>query len=315
MRNLSSSRLTSVPLLNWGPYLSIVLAIVAALVMGLSAELVYADRDIEKTLAAEPDGLVRIKNARGDVKIVGWHKNLIEVEGSLDDLAKKLVFRVDGNKAVIEVKMPRRNVNWGDGSELEIRVPAGSRIDASGVSSEFEVYGILGGVRIKTVSGDAKVKNLSGRIIIGSVSGDISIDETSGDLRISTISGKVDVDEHIGDVFVESISGDMDMELAQVSALRAQSVSGEIDINIDSIVQAGLDIGTVSGDVNLDLPRDLNARIVLSVGMGGDINDSLTNGEVKKSMLGRKVLKVVLGAGEGEVVVRTLSGDVDLGGS
>jgi len=50
------------------------------------------------------------------------------VVGELDDLAKRLLFKVDDDVTIVRVVMSKRNVNWGDGSDLGDYVPRGAKL-------------------------------------------------------------------------------------------------------------------------------------------------------------------------------------------
>lgn len=69
-----------------------------------------------------------LNNPRGDFTIHGWDRPEVAVVGELDDLAKRLLFKVDDDVTIVRVVMSKRNVNWGDGSDLEIYVPRGAKL-------------------------------------------------------------------------------------------------------------------------------------------------------------------------------------------
>jgi len=271
-----------------------------------------AGEEVDLAEAAAPDGLVKIVNVRGDIRIEGWDREEITVKGELDDLAEELIFTVNGRKALIEVKMPRRNVNWGDGSDLEIRLPFHSRVDFEGVSSEVSVIDVQGGLRVKSVSGDIDADQIGDRMLISSVSGRIKLEECKGTLRASTVSGDLSVDAHTGAVDLESVSGEIDLKTAANDKLHVRSVSGEIEIEARLEQGTGVDINSVSGDVDLEIVGDVNAHFDLDAGMGGEISNELSDATVETSFMGRERLTTSIGDGDSRVMIRTVSADIKI---
>jgi hypothetical protein len=272
----------------------------------------YAGEDVDLTKSASADGLVKIDSVRGEVIILGWDKDEISVVGELDDLAKELIFEVHGDRSLIKVVMPHGGINWGDGSDLEIRVPKGSRVDFVGVSADTVAEDIIGGVRIRSVSGDIETKNIRGHLMLSSVSGDIKIDDCEGALHSSTVSGNVDILSHMGQIDLETVSGSIEIETLENEKMRVKSISGEIDVVSDLLSGAFVDIQSISGEIELELTGDVGAEFEIDAGMSGGIDNELSDDEVFRSRNGRESLKMKIGDGSGRVRIKTLSADIKL---
>ena len=116
-----------------------------------AADVILADEKVDETLSVDPLGTVSIHNPRGDIEITGWDRDEVRVAGRLDDLAGGLVFRVDGDLTIIRVELPRSNANWGDGSELDIRVPRSTTLRVDGLSSDIDVRGVQGEIAVRSM--------------------------------------------------------------------------------------------------------------------------------------------------------------------
>lgn len=278
----------------------------------LTSGLVYAGEEVDLLEPASPQGMVRIINVRGDVDIVGWDKDEIAIQGELDDLAEKLVFKVEENFTLIEVKLPKRNINWGDGSDLEINVPRGSRVDFEGVSTDLSIVDIQGGLRVKSVSGDVTADSIHDRIIINTVSGELRVKTSEGSLRASTVSGNLDVESHTGDVDLESVSGEIELSSDRADRLRAQNVSGEIDVEMNLMAGASVELGSVSGDVELEINGHVDAQFEIDAGMGGEIYNEISDDAPSSSFPGGEKLRMTIGNGSARITIRTVSGDIRL---
>ena len=280
----------------------------------LFATTLSAGEEVDSTLVAESNGSIRIINTRGEVDIYGWDENEIKVEGELDDLAEELIFEVDGSKARIEVRLPRSNINWGDGSDLEIYVPFNSSITLEGVSSDTTVKNIQGGLRLRSVSGDASIDSVGKLVMVKAVSGDIEVTESSGKANISTVSGEIDVEMASMDITLDTVSGDIEAELEQFSKLRVNAVSGDVSIEGQLVDSGDLDISTVSGDVRLNVESPVNASLTIETGPGGEIVNELSDHEPVDKFPAHMELNAELGDGSGKIILRTVSGDVRIEG-
>jgi hypothetical protein len=133
---------------------------------------------------------------------------------------------------------------------------------------------------------------------------------SSVEIDASSVSGNVDVVGAQGNVKVGSVSGDIRLERLRAASVEARSVSGEIDVSIESLAGSGpLSFKTVSGDVKLELPRGLDADLSMSSVSGQlDSDFQLTLG----GRTSRRRIEARIGRGGRDLDVTTVSGDVRL---
>src|SRR5579864_3972498 len=170
------------------------------------------ERDINKTVAADPHGTVEISNVSGEIDVTGWDSPQVEVRGTLGAGADRLDVESEGGRTTIKVIVPNHSFRSTD-TDLRIRVPRESELDISTVSAHVSTQGVQGPLSLKTVNGDvnselydhdAEIKTVSGAVAlqgraphastsgshirITSVSGDITIQKGAGDLEATTVS-------------------------------------------------------------------------------------------------------------------------------
>ena len=269
-----------------------------------------AGESVDESLSASASGTVEIINTRGTIKIEGWDNNEIHVEGELDDLAEELIFKVDGDHALIEVRLPKHHINWGDGSDLYIKVPDKSRVSFEGVSTDAMIRSIGGGIKIRSVSGDVTAAGISEQINVKTVSGDIDIQDSSGKANVSTVSGEIELDIDSSNLMVDTVSGDIEATLESFARLRANGVSGDIEIEGTLLDDGEIDISSVSSDVRLELGSPLNATIFAATGPGGDITNYVNDDKVETKFPAMNSLRTRVGDGSGRINLRTVSGDI-----
>jgi DUF4097 and DUF4098 domain-containing protein YvlB len=251
----------------------------------------WAQTPIDQTKPAKPDGRVSIDNVSGSITVMGWDQASVQVKGTLGANTEPLVFEVSDGTTRIAVKPKRSSRNSGDGV-LTIRVPKQSRVEVDTVSAEIHAKDLAGAVDLHTVSGEVTASGITGDISLESVSGKVQAEAGSRTLRCSSVSGNVQITGKSPlRVEMESVSGDLgyDGGLGKGGELKAETVSGPIEIRFPASVSAEFDVSTFSGSISSDLPAPLNLK---------------KDGPVGKNASFRT------GGGDGRVRVETFSGSV-----
>ncbi|MCH8256844.1 MAG: DUF4097 family beta strand repeat protein [Proteobacteria bacterium] len=289
-------------------------------------------QEVNQSLDVPADGLVHIIVVRGEVAVMGWEKNQVEVRGELDEQVEDFIFETSGDETRIEVRIPRtRGMRYfRDETNLTIRIPRNSRLRVRGVSTEVEVkdvnasveVGVVSGdislnggtdrIIMQTVSGEIKLRDANGRIRLKSVSGDIESYDTTGNSSYGTVSGNIFVDNGGEEMEVESVSGDIEVVRTDFIRIAGHSVSGNIEVRGDMMRGGSIEFDNVSGSIRLRLGGDIDSRFDLETG-SGSIRNRLTDDKSKVSKYARdERLRFIMGEGTGEIILSTRSGDITL---
>jgi hypothetical protein len=214
--------------------------------------LVHAGRAIQEHRAADPQGEIEIVNVSGKLEIDGWERNEIDVSGTAANDVDRVEVTGDGGHTSIRV-VSRSSHAWGsdDEARLVVHVPARSSVTATLVSADCKIAGILGNIKLQSVSG-----NLS-----GDAGGDIHATTVSGDVRLTaraakaieirTISGDIQLTGGGGEVDVSTVSGEATVELTDVTRARFKSVSGDMKTTLALAPDGQIEGQSVSGDLSL----------------------------------------------------------------
>jgi len=273
---------------------------------------VTAKTAVDQSLAVPSDALISIDNTRGEVTIIGWDQAKVTVKGDLDDLAEAFIFDLKDQQVVIEVKVPRLDLNRGNGSNLTIQVPQESRVRFVGVSTDVEIENIRGGVQVQLVSGDLEARRIESQLLINTVSGDIEINGVIGSVLASTISGDLELVTTAKSLRLDTVSGDVELTLKAFDQLAVHSVSGSMEIDGELNPAGQIELASVSGDIRLGLQPGLNATLDLDGGISGDIVNDLSDDEVETRFPSRQRLRAIVGDGSGRIGIRTVSADITL---
>jgi DUF4097 and DUF4098 domain-containing protein YvlB len=205
-------------------------------------------------------------------------------------------------------------------------------------SGDARAAEIVGDVAAETASGDISIEGVVGNAQASSASGDIAGTRLTGQsFKAISQSGDVSLREAtIPSVMVETVSGDAQVEAVTGSTLRVRSVSGDVfvgettfdlETHLDSVSgvitlerKSALNtsivtLATVSGDIDLRLPRDTNASLELST-KGGDVSGLFLDAEKNEKKLnssGMVSLSETVGKGAGaKIAVSSVSGDLSI---
>jgi hypothetical protein len=235
----------------------------------------------------------------GDVRITASDRDDTVVDVRPSDPAKKADVtaaeqtRVEYADGRLLVKAPKGWRRHGPRSEyesidVEIAMPAGSRVDGEAGVAALRSSGRVGEVRfrtgvgeihldrtgsveIRTGAGDVTVEEAEGRaeirtgagaLQVGSVggpavvknsNGDTWLGDVAGDLRVNAANGRIAVDRSSASVVAKSANGDIVLGAVAQGEVVAETAFGKVDIGVAAGVAAWLELKTGHGRVQNDL--------------------------------------------------------------
>jgi hypothetical protein len=152
--------------------------------------------------------------------------------------------------------------------------------------------------------------------------GDHNWNHASIDLEVSvpanvtvsagSVSGDVSIDGAHGDVTASAVSGDVHLEHLHATSVRANTVSGEIDVRVDELAGRGdFTFHSVSGDIRLEVPKGFGADLSLTT-VSGDIDSDFPITLGGSNRWSRRRVDARIGDGGRRLDVSTVSGDLRL---
>jgi hypothetical protein len=280
------------------------------------------------------EGLVDVEVRLGsaDLLVCQGVEGKIQVAASGEDPGSALTFTVSEGRLCIEEAEGR-----GEGlDEIRLELPAGlSLVELSSRSGDVDCEDLDAELSIETVSGDLRLRGLqaacrvqtaSGDIdasgcasmSVTSASGDIALEDFDGDVIAEAASGDIDIEGVRGSAAVKSASGDLGIrDVAERVAARSASgsveigdcagpigiisTSGEVEVDVSGGF-GGLTVSTVSGDISVTLPDEPDALV----------KAQSKSGEVRIGDREGAGSDLVLGSGGSELLLSSLSGDIDV---
>lgn len=187
-------------------------------------------------------GTISVNRCGGDaleVKLepLGRHRD------RADESIERATVTFEGRRLVVHVPGRIRDVPL----LMRVAIPEGSRVVARTASADLACDLDLGGLEVKSASGDVLGRN---------VGGDVSVQTASGDLRVAKVAGRLSVRTASGDARAESVAGDVevatasgDVLLGEAGSARIRTASGAVEIS--SVAAGVLSVNTASGDVTV----------------------------------------------------------------
>ncbi|GHB22790.1 DUF4097 family beta strand repeat-containing protein [Streptomyces chryseus] len=248
----------------------------------------------------DPVTALSVRIVNGTVNVVGVEEGPARLEVSALDGPPLTVTHEYGTLTVTYQDLPWKGfLQWLDpmgpqrSAVVSLAVPAGSSV----------ALGVIGA--------GAVVSRIAGRTDVRGVTGDITLVGLSGAVRADTVKGGVEAQGLTGDLRFHSVSGDLTVVDGSGSSVRADSVSGDMVVDVDPAGKpTDIALTSVSGEVAIRLPHPADATVEANTATGSVSNafeDLRVTGQ-----WGAKRITGTLGTGSGRLRATTLSGSIAL---
>jgi hypothetical protein len=166
-------------------------------------------------------------------------------------------------------------------------------------------------VELGVVSADAVVSGIEAdRTAVKSVSGDVTLDGVRSDISAQTVSGDLETRQLAGRLSFTTVSGDLTVVEGASESVKAETVSGDLTLDMNLQPGGSIDCSSVSGDVTVRMPESAGVRVEVK-SMSGSL-DSAFDGVMSERKPGSVKMHGQVGSGDGRLMARTVSGDVTL---
>jgi hypothetical protein len=242
-----------------------------------------------------------------DVRIVGGAVNVVgtDAPGARVEVSEvqgpPLSVRRDGARIeVVYEDLPWKGFlklldrkEWRREVHVTVSVPTATRLTVGVVGATAVISGIHGGTAVRGVSGGATLVGLSGDVSAETVSGSVETQALRGGLRMNSVSGDLTVIDGGG------------------TAVRADTVSGDMIIDLDrAATGADVRLDTVAGEIAVRLPDPADVTVE-AASTSGAVSSAFEELRAERRW-GAKRLSGALGDGSGRLRVTTVSGAVAL---
>lgn len=317
----------------------------AALFVCLPAAARVIDKDYHETFDAEQGTKLLLFHGDGDVTITPWDRDVIDVkvryhaEVTSVGIGKEVDFSVDFKQTGDTIVV--RGHEGGTAGIFFFRsmseyaytytvsAPSYVILELRGDDGDVEVSGWRADIDCVLDDGDLDLDDVvAARVEIGIEDGDVRLTEltTNLDLRgddgdvvisggtfehglLSIEDGDIDVMDSAGDFEISVDDGDIDFARVAVANMDVRGNDGDVDLDVTIEPETHIAVSTDDGDVTMRLSGELSFDYLITMD-DGDVDvylDDATDTEADEHRVSGTV-----GAGEGNVRVRTSDGDVTI---
>jgi DUF4097 and DUF4098 domain-containing protein YvlB len=285
---------------------TITIAVLAVTVMARGGR---ADQ-VEQRKPAASDGLVEIENAAGSVRVIGWSKAEVSVTGNVGRGAS---LRLTGGGPRTHVEVDFQGNPHAIRSDIEVHVPAGSRVSVESFASSITVSEVTGPVTAETVNGAVTVSGSVKEVSAESVNGAVEVTGAASRVHAGTVNGALTVRGTRGELDANTVNGELRVVGGgPFERAHLESVSGAIRFEGELAPHADFQAQTVSGEIELALPAGVAADFTVSTFSGSVTNDFGPATPRAGRHFPEKELSFSTGRGGAKIAVETLSGSISL---
>ncbi len=232
-----------------------------------------AVKTVNRTLALNPGGLLRLETYKGSVQLEGWERDQVQIEARIEPPE-------DVSDAYARETVEATQVEiTGGGSSVRIRsdydaVPCQERWYLTGCSQNLPYvhYTIHAPRRLELELKDHKSRltlaHLEGRVDLDSYKGEIRLSDLQGTLRLETYKGVLEADNLRGTLTLNTYKGEVKLSHVR-SRLQAETYKGEITIRALAL-EGDSRLETERGRIELVLPANQSFTLDASIGRRAD---------------------------------------------
>ena len=283
------------------------------LALALAALVAPAGQDVKMTRSVAADARIHVESGAGSLRIEGWDRAEVSVTGTACDGAEGLEVR--GGERSLTIDLGGHGDPRRCSSDILVKVPAGSTVDAESLMASISASGLTGTFRAESVHGGLRVGGRLKLVELDSVAGNVEFDGSAGTVRAESVNGSVFLRGVSGDVEAGTVTGLLSVTGSDLRNLRLETVSGALRFAGSLAEGAQVTAESVSGAVDLTLAAGSDVTIDASSFSGAIVNDlSADRAAAENDIPGltARTLRFSLGRGSAQVSVETVSGRIRL---
>ena len=266
----------------------------------------------EKTFQINQGKTLKLDTSSGNIEISTWDKNEVYVKISGNNRAKEkteFTFSNDENMVEITAKTKSSFFGWNKGIKLkfDIKLPKNFNPETHTSGGNIKLEGLNGNPNLKTSGGNIYVKNSSGNIRTNTSGGEIRVENVSGSMKLSTSGGNISANNFNGNFDARTSGGNIKLA-GNDSKIYAETSGGDIKLDYKG-QNKGIELNTSGGDIDINLPADINAAANLSSSGGRISCDFKGNNAVKVSS---SKFEADINNGGNPLYAKTSGGDIEV---
>ncbi|MDB4889264.1 MAG: hypothetical protein JWL61_1119 [Gemmatimonadetes bacterium] len=286
---------------------------VAALASAAPVASVHAQQKVLLGHAATPTVSLKLFAAVGEISVIGWDKDSVELSGVIPKGVKADMFagapleHSKGMKMFVEAPTEQS----GREGKLVLKVPRGARVWLKTGSADMEVSGVTGGLDLNVVGGSITVHDNPKDVRAESMDGSVTFTGAPAWLRAKTATGDILMRGGV-DIGASTISGTIRTSGGEVERAKLESTTGAIVFGSGLARNASVEMETHSGPIDILFQPKADVEIDAAT-ITGAIDNRWTKARPVSGREGRGMtLETSSGMGGAKITARSFKGTVQL---
>jgi DUF4097 and DUF4098 domain-containing protein YvlB len=286
---------------------------VVALASAAPVASLHAQQKVMLGHVVAPTVSIRLFAAVGEISVVGWDRDSVEMSGVIPNGVKVGMFGGAPTERLTGIKMFIESPTEQSGREgkLVLKVPRGARVWLKTGSADMEVNGVTGGLDLNVVGGSITVHGNPKELRAESMDGSVTITGAPEWLRAKTATGDI-IMRGGADIGASTISGTIRTTGGQVERAKLESTTGAIVFGSGLARGASVEMETHSGFIDILLPPKSDVDVDAAT-ITGAIDNRWTKA---RPVAGREQRGMTLmtssGDGSAHITARSFKGTVQL---
>ena len=281
--------------------------LIAGVLILITATSAAAQTKVNRGMALDETGAVRIYNPTGSVKITGWNRDSISVGGAL---GKGDAIHMGGSRSGMKMFIEGMDDRNPEPADLVVMVPARAKVWVKTATASIDIKEVSGSLDLYVVSGDIRVTGNPTDLSAEAIDGSITISGSPAWVRAKSASGDVTFMGSTSDITASTVSGKVEITGKQFEKAKFETVTGAIRFR-GVFERGGLaTFDSHSGSIEIGMPINAGADID-AVSIAGSISNKLSSKQPVPGRYGRGAeLGTSVGEGGTRLVVRSFKGPV-----
>lgn len=252
-----------------------------------------------RTLEVQGYSQFTLENANGNINVEGIEGDSLvlravkKVRAAAEEEAKEHLeaIRIEVLRScpvlTVKTEAPHLKSRQKCSVDYTVRIPRILAVSLGTVNGNVDAHG-TGPSEVRTVNGNINIRAVGGPAEAHTVNGNVHASEIRGPAGVKVVNGNVDIDGAEGSVSANAVNGNIQASLTRWEAEGKSALTA------------------LNGNLHLAVPLGTSARIVATT-VTGRIDCRLP---VTPTSQGTHRLEGTLGAGQGEIILRTSHGNI-----
>ncbi len=239
-------------------------------------------------------GRIELEGFNGSVDIVGWDKDLVEIDGTkyagTEERMKQIKIDISPSADSIMIRTSHPAERFGNaGAKYSLHVPRHAELASISTSNgPIRAENIENRARLKTSNGGIHASGIRGSLDAQTSNGGVDISDMAGDATIRTSNGSVHAEVKKGSFDAHTTNGSITARLleADTRPVRLQSSNGHIEVTMDAAREIHAD--TSNSSITVRMPGSMGATVnahTSNASISSDFDVSVHGGRLTKHSL------------------------------